>query len=128
MPTSAKVVIGVCLLTVILIPAVKQTGWLKRRVAERPLADVRPPDLVLGETRFVTQSRSIKGVVVNNSGTAYKDVVVSYDLRDARGIGLGTVLATVSKLGPHEKTAFDTGPIPKNAVNYDLREIVGSPR
>lgn len=127
-PNAAKILIGLCLLVLILFPVAQSNGWFKRRVKEKPLADVRPADLVLAEASFEARSRTLRGLIRNNSGTAYKDVVVSYTLKGAQGLEVGTILASISKLGPHEKAPFETDPMPKNAVIYELREIVGTPR
>ena len=128
MPVTAKILIGLCLLVLILFPLAQDNGWFKRRVKETPVADVRPADLMLAEASFETRSRTMKGLVLNNSGTAYNDVVVSYTLKGAGGLEVGTILASIPKLGPHEKAPFQTDPMPKEAVTYDLREIVGTPR
>jgi len=81
--------------------------------------------LVLGEAQYERESRSVKGFVENSSNATYKDVVVSYTVKDKKGGDLGAISASVPQVAPHSKVAFKTDAMPKEASSYDLRELTG---
>jgi hypothetical protein len=112
----------------VLIPLSNARGWFKsKRTPDLSSITARKSDLALVEVQFEDKSRTIKGVIANNSATPYKDVVISYNMRGAEGVGLGAIEATLPSLGPHGKASFETDAMPKDALTYDLREIVGVP-
>jgi hypothetical protein len=127
-PSAAKILIGLCLLVLIFFPVAQDNGWFKRRIKEAPVAEVHSSELVLDEVQLQKATRTLKGFVVNRSGKAYKDVVVSYSMSDVNGGDLGVIMATISTVAPHQRAAFETDPMPEKAMTYGLREIVGTPR
>jgi hypothetical protein len=85
-------------------------------------------DLMLENAEFQAGSRTMKGMVINKSGRAYRNVVISYTMRDEQGHYVTAVSAEVAMIGPRAKAAFETNPIPPGARRIDLREITGTPR
>ena len=125
---SALALIGSCILVVILIPVALDNGWFKHKVAvDKAVPDISQPDLVLVEESFDPASRTVRGVIFNNSGTAYKNVAVSYKLKTARQMEIGAVLARIPSVAAHGRASFRTDPMPADAAIHELREIAGMP-
>jgi hypothetical protein len=128
-PNTFKILACVSLALMALIPLSNTRGWFKHKSSvDLSSITAKQSDLELVEAQFQDKSRTIKGVVVNSSATPYKDVVISYNLRSAQGEGLGAIEATLAQLGPHDKASFETAVLPKDALTYELREIVGTAR
>jgi hypothetical protein len=125
----AAAVLSVALLIVIPLAGKKHLGAQTRPA--RPISlDAVPTvrsvtDLVLGEDEFARRSRTVKGVVVNQSDKTYNNVVVSYVMRDSHGSFIGAVGATVPQVAPHARASFETDAISKDFSSYDFREIHG---
>ena len=128
-PKSVKILLGVCLAVLIFVPLGLQNGWIGRRhVDTSPITAAGPSGLVIAEASLDTGSRTIKGVVRNTSKTAFRDVQVSYYIRDAAGLEAGQILALIPAIGPNESAGFQTDPLPTNGREFVLREVVGTPR
>jgi hypothetical protein len=120
---------GICILMLILVPVALQNGWIgHKRVETSGLANTGSSGLVIGEASLDSVSRTIKGVVRNTSKNAFRDVQISYYIRDAAGLEAGTIVATVAAIGPNESANFQSDPLPTNGKEFVLREVVGTPR
>src|SRR6266542_1472610 len=118
-PKPVKILMGVCLLVLIVVPVALQNGWIGRKHADTSgLSNSGPSGLVVSEAALDVASCTIKGVVKNTSRTAYKDVQVSYYLRDAAGLEAGTILGIVASIGPGESAKFQTDPLPSSAREF----------
>jgi hypothetical protein len=89
---------------------------------------LQPSGLVVAEASLDQASRRIKGVVKNTSSTDYREVQISYYVQ-ARGSSEGSFLATtIPGIRPNAAASFETDPLPGNARQFALRELVGTPR
>jgi hypothetical protein len=120
------------LILIVSVPLSKSKLFLKkppaRAVGRTTVANVFAQDLILENAEFQAGSRTMKGVVVNRSDRAYKDVVISYTMRDEQGHYVTAVSAEVASIGPRHKAVFETNRIPPGTLSADLREIAGTPR
>ena len=91
-----------------------------------PLAT--PSSLVIAEASLDLATRTIVGSVKNTSKSSFKDVQVSYNIRDATGREIGATLATIAGVGPNETARFRTDPLPENGREFVLREVAGTAR
>lgn len=120
---------GICVAMLILVPVALQKGWIGRRHAETSaISNSGPSGLTIAEATLDPSSRTIKGVVKNTSKNAFRDVQVSYYIRDAAGLEAGTILGTVAEIAPNGSAIFQTDPLPTNGKEFVLREVVGTPR
>lgn len=120
---------GVCILMLILVPVALRNGWIGRRQVETSsVSSSGPSGLVVAEASLDSTSHTIKGVIRNTSRSAFRDVQVSYYIRDAAGLEAGTILGTIAAIGPNESASFQTDPLPTNGKEFVLREVVGTPR
>src|ERR1044072_291600 len=125
-PTALKILLCLCVAGLIAIP-VFSPQWLRKKKGEIAAAPVPPSDLSLSEERFQAKSRTIKGTIVNSSDTPYHDITISYGVTGKRGGLLGTVEATLERVGPHDKASFETSKVPPDAANFGLLGIAGTP-
>ena len=128
-PKPVKILMGLCLAVLILLPLAWQNGWIRRSpVSIAPDAPAAQSPLVISEATRDRVTRTIQGVVKNNSANAYGEVQVSYYVRDAYGVEAGMVMASIPAIGPNDSKSFQTDPIPQNGSEFVLREVVGTPR
>jgi len=120
-----------CVALLILIPLAKQNGWFQRPVAMSTGAPAVPSfvsGLELTEAFFDPPSGTIKGKVENKTGRGYRNVDMSFDVRDGSNMEAGLVTASISQLGPHESASFQTTKLASSGRLFLLRELVGEPQ
>jgi hypothetical protein len=128
-PKPVKILVGICLLVLLLVPIGLQNGWIGRKRGDTSTSsNSGPSGLIISEAGLDVPSRTIKGIVKNTSKTAYRDVQVSYYIREAGGVEAGTILGVIASIGPNETAGFQTDPLPPNAREFVLREVAGTPR
>ncbi len=127
-PKWVIVLVPLCLLLVLLFPLGRKYHWFRRPPAPAQEAVLPPPALLLDELSLDRQTGRLSGVISNSSGRPYENVQVSFSLRDRRGIDAGVLVATIPRLEAHSSGRFTSDPLPKEAPDYDLREITGTPR
>ena len=81
-------------------------------------------NLVVPEAGIVERGgiRRIKGVLQNNGRVAYKNVEIVFAAQDG-GLQSQIVTASVARVEPGGVVAFETGPLPKGTVRFDLRPV-----
>jgi len=128
-PNVAKLLIATCLLVMIVVPvAIQQSLVALRAIDKSALPLATPSSLVIAEASLDLATRTIVGSVKNTSKSSFKDVQVSYNIRDAAGREIGTTLATIAGVGPNEIARFRTDPLPENGREFVLREVAGTAR
>jgi hypothetical protein len=98
-----------------------------RVVVGRPVSDPRlqPVDLEVLNIRIVkdVKPRVVTGVVRNNTGKSFKSAQIIYLLADENGSLIGTEVARVANLGPHDSVTFRARLQAERADAVEVREI-----
>jgi len=128
-PKFVLAIAALCIATLILIPVAKQKGWFSRQrpVDGPPTVTGYIPGLTVSESTVDPASRTVKGVVTNETDKTMDDVEISYEVH-AGLPQVGLLIARIPQLGPHQKAKFETNPMPRNGWEPVLREVTGNPR
>jgi hypothetical protein len=87
-----------------------------------------PALLSIKEIKFDDKTRTLKGILANPTGKGYKAVEMSFQVLAPDNTEIGVIEATVPGVEPNQDAHFETSPMPKGAVAYSVREIIGTPR
>lgn len=89
--------------------------------APRPQADY---NLVVPEAKIVDQTgrRIIKGVLRNNAPVPYENVEIVFATQN-RNLQSELITVTVPRVESKGAIAFETGPLPKDTLRFDLRPV-----
>jgi hypothetical protein len=95
--------------------------------AVRPAAAPRAQtdyDLLVPEAKIVdrTGRRIIRGVLRNNAPVAYENVEIVFATQN-RNLQNELVTVTVPRVESKGAIAFETGPLPKDTLRFDLRPV-----
>ena len=95
--------------------------------AARPVAVPRPQtdyNLVVPEAKIVDQTgrRIIRGVLRNNAAVAYENVEIVFATQN-RNLQSELITVTVPRVESKGAIAFETGPLPKDTLRFDLRPV-----
>jgi len=95
--------------------------------AVRPLVAPRPQtdyNLLVPEAKIVdkTGRRVIKGVLRNNAPVAYENVEIVFATQN-RNLQSELITVTVPRVESKGAIAFETGPLPKDTLRFDLRPV-----
>src|ERR1044071_2293423 len=108
-PKTVKWLMGICLLVLIFVPTALQKGWVGPKPADlSPTSSSGQSGLVIAEAALDPSSRTIKGLVKNTSKNSYREVQVSYYIRESSGLEAGTILGTIDNIGPDQTAPFQT--------------------
>jgi hypothetical protein len=124
-PMGVKVLFGVCLLAVIIVPLVTRNKRSdKLDVVSSPVA-ANVEGLTIKEAGLDPGSRRVKGLLENGSDKVMRDVQVSYDVRTGFQ-GMGIIVAKVPSVAPHQTARFETDPMPAGGKEFLLREVTAA--
>ena len=128
-PWFAKILGGICLSILIVIPLVRHpAARMHQSPVFRPVEEGRySPGLTVDEAILDPHSRTIKGVVENRSDKTVDDVEVAYDVRDERARLTDRPVVSIGSLKPHQSTRFETARLSSQA-QWSLWALTGRPR
>lgn len=123
-PKIVWVALAICLMVVLGIPIVSYQGWrLRQGVFGSSVAHEGARGAVVSEAALDTACNCIRGTISNSSNQAYNEVHLLFQLHGPDSKDLGTVIALVSRLQPHNSLKFATDSLPGGTAKFELKEI-----